>query len=132
MKRIARSLAVAATAGSLTLLAAPASLAAASSTTTTPCATYTASNSYGYGQLSVCPLGGTNYRISGYISTNMPDGGIFGPNCAGWYLRSGSTYLGLGTTVCAQPNVATSTRNFDYSTTLSATPDSAGIQQVDL
>ncbi|MCC9308848.1 hypothetical protein LN042_17440 [Kitasatospora sp. RB6PN24] len=130
MKRLARSLAVAAAAGSLTLLAAPASLAATSTTTASSCATFTASNSYGDGQITVCPTGGTSYQLSGYLETSMPDGGLWGPNCAGLDLFAGSTFLGIQETVCAQPGVATTKITFNNAATLSAMPTTATIQQV--
>ncbi|MER5641097.1 hypothetical protein ABT095_29610 [Kitasatospora sp. NPDC002227] len=126
MNRLARSLAVAATAGSLTLLAAPASPAATSTATASSCATLTVANKFGDGRFTVCPIGGTSYQLSGYIETSMPFNFLDNPQCYTFYLYAGSTFLGDGgTDVCVTDTAATSKTTFNYARTFSAMPTSA-------
>ncbi|MBP0453258.1 hypothetical protein J5Y04_27490 [Kitasatospora sp. RG8] len=128
MKRLARTLAVASAAGSLLLLAAPASQAAAPAGSA-PCVDVTTANAAGDGQISVCPQGGSTYRVTGFIETSLPYDAWNGPICSAWFIKLGTSYKS-GPMVCAQPNVPTSKNTFDYTTTLSAAPTGAWLQQV--
>ncbi|MFJ7277131.1 hypothetical protein [Kitasatospora sp. NPDC098663] len=89
----------------------------------------TTSNSAGDGQISVCPQGGSSYHVTGYIETSMPYDPWNGPICAEWFISQGSTNYTSGPIVCAKAGVPTSKNTFDYTTTLSAAPTGAWLQQ---
>ncbi|MFI9324906.1 hypothetical protein ACIGXI_34730 [Kitasatospora aureofaciens] len=128
MKRLARSLAVAATAGSLMLLAAPASQAAAPIASTGSCVTFSPSNSIGNAQLTACSVGGNNYHVTGYLSNTLPYGGWDGPYYAQVDLQAGSTRVGVWSNE-SHYNVPVTTDNFDVTVSLPSQPTGAVIWQ---
>ncbi|MEU7132144.1 hypothetical protein [Streptomyces sp. NPDC046261] len=114
MRRLVRTLALTGAAGALTLLTAPASQAAPSAASA--CVTATETQSYGRGEISLCPQSDGTTRVTGWVEDLLP-GSWTAPDgaCAGWWVQMGEKNGTIGPMVCPHFSSTHKTvNNFDY------------------
>ncbi|WP_406492497.1 hypothetical protein OHB06_16350 [Streptomyces sp. NBC_01604] len=99
MRSSFRAVAMAGAAGALMLLAAPDSRAASAAAA---CVTASGAETYGRGEISLCPLSDGSTHVTGYIEDLLPGGGWGTPDgyCAAWYIDMGATDGTVGPMAC--------------------------------
>jgi len=86
--------------GALMVLTAPASQAAP--LVSAACITASGTETYGRGQISVCPQSDGSTRVTGYVEDLLPGGGWTTPDgyCVAWYIDMGPADGTFGPMVC--------------------------------
>ncbi len=114
MRRLVRALALTGAAGALTLLSAPASQAAPSASA---CITASETQSWGRGEISLCPQSDGTTRVTGYVEDLKPGSGWGTPDgaCVGWWIEMGAKNGDFGPLVCPHfDRERKVTKTFDY------------------
>ncbi|MFC9294936.1 hypothetical protein ACFTWH_23665 [Streptomyces sp. NPDC057011] len=116
MRSVVRAAALTGAVGALLLMTTPASQATSSAASA--CVTRTETQSYGRGQITVCPQADGTAQLTGWIEDLKPGSGWGTPDgyCVTWWLEEGPGVRGeYGPIICPHFDSARKTiRNFDY------------------
>ncbi|MFD3513377.1 hypothetical protein [Streptomyces sp. NPDC058657] len=124
MRSLFRAAATTGIAAALTVLAAP--VAQAAPPAETPCVTVSTSNTYGRGEISLCPQSDGATRVSGYVEDLKPGwwGETGDATCVGWDIRAGSASVD-DVLVCPHFTSGSPKRAFDFVKQYSTQPTGA-------
>ncbi|MCW8102745.1 hypothetical protein [Streptomyces tauricus] len=115
MRSLLRAVVMAGATGALMLWTAPNSGAAPS--VAAACVTAGGAETYGRGEISLCPLSDGSTHVTGYVEDLLPGGGWGAPDgyCVAWYLDMGAMDGTVGPMVCPHFGGGTQVREeFDF------------------